>query len=97
MTAPITSSKLYHEESACDHIAEYWVKYHGDLKMWRERLPEIVELFDCDISFRVGRIDICGVVDTWEETFGLNGEDFLRLRHEIEGWICSYMAAYGRI
>ena len=84
------------EERACDTIAELWVRKGRGLAEWRERFPEMVRLFDGDLEYRRGRIDLCGIVDTWEDDFGLNKEDFERLGAAIRSWIVSHMAAYGR-
>ena len=58
-------------------------------------LPEIKALFDCEIDYRVGRIDLCGVVDTWTDDFSLGLADLERLGREIESWITVHRAAYG--
>lgn len=96
--APIGNDRLIEvvEERACDTIAELWVRKGSGLPEWRERLPEMVRLFDGDIEYRRGRIDLCDIVDTWADDFGLSGDDFERLNGSIRGWTVSHMAAYGR-
>lgn len=93
---PIEDEREIQEEVACDQIAEDWVRLHGGIELFREKYDEIVSLFDCEISHREGRIELCGIVDQWEETHGLSGDDFQRLRKEIEGWIVSHSACRGR-
>lgn len=83
--------------TACDEIAADWVRWHGDLAMFREQFDEIVSLFDFEHRSRTKRIDLLGIVDQWEETHGLTITDFIRLRGEIEGWIVAHMAAYGGV
>ena len=83
------------EEDACDQIAELWVKMGRNLSDWKEDYPDMLELFAGEIEYRRGRIDLCGVVDTWEEDFGLTGEDFIRMNREIQAWIVSHASAYG--
>ena len=85
------------EETACDEIAADWVRWHGDLAMFRAEFDEIVRLFDFEHRRGTKRIDLLGIVDQWEETHGLAVEDFEDLRFEIEGWIVSHMSAFGRI
>ena len=85
------------EQKACEAIAEHWVKYIGGVTEWNARYPEMLNLFDCEIDYRTGRIDLCGIVDTWDESCGLDLEDFKRLSGGIIGWIVSYMSAYGRL
>ena len=85
------------EETACDQIAELWVRSGGDLDQWKAHLIELVNLFDQQADYRAGRIDLCGIVDTWEDDFKLTLADFIRLQGSIRGWIVSHMAAYGRI
>lgn len=97
MTAPMpTSRKAAAEETACDQIAEDWVKFHGGRKLFGEQFDEIVSLFDCEIEHRAGRIMLCGIVDQWEDVHGMTGADFVRLRGEIEGWVNAHARAYGR-
>ena len=92
MTAPITTDR---DESASDKIAEDWVRFHGGLKEFRQLFPEMVELFKGEIEYRVGKNDLCGIVDQWEEGHGMTGADFVRLRGEIEGWIVAHSSARG--
>lgn len=85
------------EERRCDEIAADWVRFIGGIEEFRARWPELVELFGGEITCRVGRIDLCGVVDTWEEEYGLTGDDFIRLRKQIESWIVSHSSLRGRL
>ena len=85
------------EETACDDIAADWVRWHGDLALFRAEFDEIVRLFDFEHRRGTKRIDLLGIVDQWEETHGLAVEDFEDLRFEIEGWIVSHMSAYGMV
>lgn len=97
MTAPIsTTPRNKREQDACDNIAEFWVRHFGGRAEWMAALPEIKALFDCEIDYRVGRIDLCGVVDTWTDDFSLGLADLERLGREIESWITVHRAAYGR-
>jgi len=79
------------EEIACRDIAELWVKAGHNLDDWISRRDEMVILFDGEISYRTHRIELCDVVDSWEEDFGLGGDDFMRLQKQIEKEICYYM------
>ena len=98
MTAPLptmtTEEKVLFEERCCDKIAEIWVRFLGDLQMFRARFDELVGLFDEDVS-REGRLDLCCIIDQWDDAWGLTGGDFVCLRGEIEGWIVAHMAACG--
>ena len=96
MTAPMTTIPTEREERACDEIAKYWARYHGGLDEWKRALPELLALFGCDDEYRAGRIDLCGVTDTWEEDHGLTGADFARLEGKICGWIAAYMPLFCR-
>lgn len=81
------------EERRCDQIAEYWVRYHGGPAAWKAALPMISEGF----TNRAGCTnELLGVVDTWEEDFGLTLADFDRLQGEIVGWIVCHSVAYGK-
>ena len=75
------------EERHCDEIARLWVRSFGGVEEFRALLPEIKALFDCEIEYRRGRIDLCGIIDTWTIDFGMDAEDFGRLVPEIESWI----------
>lgn len=83
------------EERACESIAKFWVRYHGDLDKWRECLPEILELFELEEC--PGNLWQADIIDTWKYDHHLTAEDFKRLGGEIEGWIVSYQSLYGRI
>lgn len=96
MTAPMTTMPTEKEELACDEIAKHWARHHGGLTEFRQALPELLALFGCEVEYRVGRIDLCGVTDTWEFDHGLTGADFARLVGQIEGWVAAYMPLFGR-
>lgn len=84
------------EEEACDKIAEIWCSNGSGIEEWKLSFADMVELFDCDIEYRRGRIDLCGVVDTWEEDCGLNRADFVRLNGKIQSWIIAHSRWCGR-
>lgn len=90
-------SKWVIEEDACDKVAECWVRMGRGVDEWKEACPEMVRLLSGDIEFRRGRIDLCGIADTWEEDYGLSAEDFARLDSNIQGWIVAHGRAYGRL
>jgi len=90
MTAPISPFATLKQDLACDKIAEYWVKYEGGLDAWKDRYPEMLELFAGEIEYRRGRINLASVTDTWEE-YGLDRADFERLNRNIESWIVCHM------
>lgn len=85
------------EEQACDEIARLWVRAGRGIKEWGDSIPEMLTLFDGDIEYRRGRIHLCDIVDTWQDDFGLDLDDFIRLNGEIRGWIVSYSSACGRL
>ena len=84
------------EDVACDDIAEDWIRSIGSQALFAEKWNELVALFDCDVSYRLGRIDRCGIVDQWECVHGLSREDFTRLRKNIEIWLSYHSGMYGR-
>ena len=84
------------EERHCDEIARLWMQSFGGAEEFRALLPEIKALFDCEIEYRRGRIDLCGIVDTWTIDLGMDAEDFDRLVPQIESSIKAHMSAYGR-
>ena len=84
------------EERHCDEIARLWMQSFGGAEEFMALLPEIKALFDCEIEYRRGRIDLCGIVDTWTDDFSLGLADLERLCREIESWITVHRAAYGR-
>lgn len=86
------------EERGCDEIARLWTLSFAGVEEFMARLPEIRTLLDCncEIEYRRGRIDLCGIVDTWTIDFGMDSEDFDRLVPEIESWIRAHMSACGR-
>lgn len=75
------------EERRCDEIARLWMRSFGGVGEFRALLPEIKAMFDCEIEYRRGRIDLSGIVDTWTLDFGMDAEDFERLASDIEVWI----------
>jgi hypothetical protein len=93
MTAPIAMTR---EELAADKIAEQWVRNHGGRRLFDEKFEEIARLIDCEVSDRIGNLDLCEIADQWEYDLELTGEDFRRLRGEIPGWVSAHAAAYGR-
>lgn len=94
--APQSANRAMYEEGCCDKIAEIWVRFIGDLQLFRARFNEMVGLFDGSTP-REGRINLCCIVDQWDDDWGLTLEDFIRLRGEIEGWIVAHMASYGGV
>lgn len=93
---PLTAEqdKAAVEERRCDQIAEMWVRYHGGPVCWKGALPMIREGFENRSSCTV---ELLGIVDTWEEDFGLTLADFDRLQGEIFGWIVAHSSAYGKL
>lgn len=85
------------EETACDEIAEIWVRGGRNLIQFRQHFDEIISLFDFNNRRGTKSIYMLDIVDTWEEDYGLNVDDFVKFKGEIEGFIVSHMSAYGRI
>jgi hypothetical protein len=83
MAAPAPTPKMTTKElDACESIAKYWARYTGGVNEWVARFPEMVALFDCECEYRIGRINLCDITDTWEDC-GLGRDDFQRLNGEI--------------
>ena len=82
------------EERRCDQIAELWVAHHGGPVAWKSSLRRIRSVFE--FENRSGNIDVCDIVDTWEEDFELTLADFDRLQGEIYSWIVAHARAYGK-
>lgn len=82
------------EERRCDQIAEMWVRYHGGPVSWNGALPRIRAAFE--FENRGWNIDVCDIVDTWEEDFELTLADFDRLQGDIFGWIVAHARAYAK-
>lgn len=92
MSAPIMDQFLCDKE--CDAIAEIWVKGGNNLHQWRSDVGIIADMVDRGERDNYSASSRCA--EFWDGVDG-DGEGLLRCSKNIEGWIVSHMAAYGRI
>lgn len=84
---PVKDEQAAIECHRCEEIAEIWVVVmRRNRQQFVNRFDEMLGMMRGDI-LRASRIDLCAIVDQWEDSYGLTADDFARLRPEIESWI----------
>lgn len=84
---PVNDEKFAIECHRCEEIAELWVVVmRRNRQQFAASFDDMLGMMRDDLS-RATRIDLCAIVDQWEDNFGLTADDFARLRPEIESWI----------
>lgn len=66
------------ESEACRALGEYWSRRYKTVAEFQDSVPTVLALFSGDLAMRSKNIDLCAVVDEFEE-MGLDSVDFERL------------------